>query len=237
MAVTTFGSCLNSAVLGAGGVNQTTTVAPFDAATQCCTTEAALFDTQSVWTSDEACPRTHKLTVTCGAGRTGEASRVCMADGTWLPESVLECVNNEIASLATALADPGTIAAEIFSALLTKMMMAVIRGGLALGSEDVRAIVAVLRSLVDSRRRLTRQMNQLVLDLISQLIAFAPSMSLTAGQEGLPVGMPARARVLERSLEGGCHCPVVWSGTDQHETRIRRNGRILHGPVRGHGDE
>ena len=192
MDVSIFEKCAHS-ILAAGVLPLTTSPAatsgstypPASNARQCCFTETALFDGQIQWVSDESCRRPHKVERLCGAGRTGSASRVCTTDGTWLPEEVLDCVNTEIKVLATELESPA-LPLEVIAALLAKILVEIIRGGASLGKKDVQALITILQSLVDSGRFLTKQLVQLVLDVVSQLMESAPTMSLTAGQEGLP---------------------------------------------------
>ena len=151
---------------------------------QCCQTEAAQFDRRVKWVSDELCQRPHKVQLPCGNGRTGSASRVCTTDGTWMQEEVLDCVNSEISALATELAAP-SLPLEVIAALTAKILVEIIRGGSALGKEDVQVVIRILQSIVDDGRFLTKQLMQLVLDIVAQLMESASIMSLRAGQEGL----------------------------------------------------
>eukprot|EP00038_Savillea_parva_P002684 m.116461 g.116461 ORF g.116461 m.116461 type:complete len:1324 (+) comp10922_c1_seq1:228-4199(+) len=155
-----------SDVQDAPGSSQSTTVAttqhpgPF-----CCPLETASFGQQS-WLSHSTCGVDHVVRMECGAQKTGNALRVCSAEGAWSPEDPSDCVDTVIADLFRRIDSMTNDTTEV---VLTQVVQRLQFAPSALGETDIRSIILFMSRAIELNPAMPRSLATLLTELYAGL--------------------------------------------------------------------
>lgn len=137
----------------------------------CCSPEVARFQSEnslpSLWLSDAACTVDHTVRVPCGRSKSGLVTRVCTAQGEWMPENAIDCSDAGIQELSSVMDAVTASNAWQILAMLNSLIAADV---FSIGKADLTATMHILHEILSARPMFNVMAGAMVVEIVGNVM-------------------------------------------------------------------